>query len=117
MLWWEHCQTEDYPSHPQKPTLSRSGGNLFFTCSSLAPPVAPPFSVLWQVDPVKLRQSIRTVIFNQSVVSFPMLVIFYPFLKWTGDPCCQELPTFHWILVELVLFTLVQEILIYYSHR
>uniref|UniRef100_A0A8I5ZS99 Fatty acid hydroxylase domain containing 2 n=1 Tax=Rattus norvegicus TaxID=10116 RepID=A0A8I5ZS99_RAT len=69
------------------------------------------------VDPVKLRQSIRTVIFNQSVISFPMLVILYPFLKWTGDPCCRELPTFHWILVELVLFTLVQEILFYYSHR
>lgn len=28
-------QTEDNPSHSQKPTLSRSGGNLFPTCPSL----------------------------------------------------------------------------------
>lgn len=42
MLWWEHCQTEDYPSHPQKPTLKvgKIGGNLFFTCSSLFCPLA-----------------------------------------------------------------------------
>ncbi|XP_057631783.1 fatty acid hydroxylase domain-containing protein 2 isoform X2 [Chionomys nivalis] len=69
------------------------------------------------VDPVKLRQSIRTVVFNQTVISLPMLVIFYPFFKWRQDPCCQELPTFHWFLVELAFFTLVEEILFYYSHR
>ncbi|XP_028638345.1 fatty acid hydroxylase domain-containing protein 2 [Grammomys surdaster] len=69
------------------------------------------------VDPVKLRQSIRTVIFNQSVISFPMLVIYYPFLKWRRDPCSRELPTFHWFLVELAFFTLVEEILFYYLHR
>nr|XP_048293714.1 fatty acid hydroxylase domain-containing protein 2 isoform X2 [Myodes glareolus] len=36
---------------------------------------------------------------------------------WRRDPCCQELPTFHWFLVELAFFTLVEEILFYYSHR
>ncbi|XP_031208192.1 fatty acid hydroxylase domain-containing protein 2 [Mastomys coucha] len=69
------------------------------------------------VDPVKLRQSIRTVIFNQTLISFPMLVIYYPFLMWRRDPCCRELPTFHWFLMELAVFTLVEEILFYYSHR
>ncbi|XP_051023231.1 fatty acid hydroxylase domain-containing protein 2-like [Acomys russatus] len=69
------------------------------------------------VDPVKLRHVIRTVIFNQTVISLPMLAICYPFLKWRGDPCSRELPTFHWVLLAMALFTLVDEILFYYSHR
>ncbi|XP_059126593.1 fatty acid hydroxylase domain-containing protein 2 isoform X2 [Peromyscus eremicus] len=69
------------------------------------------------VDPVKLRQSVRTVVFNQTMISLPMLVIFYPFFKWRGDPCSRELPTFHWFLVELALFTLAEEIFFYYAHR
>ncbi|XP_021067384.2 fatty acid hydroxylase domain-containing protein 2 [Mus pahari] len=69
------------------------------------------------VDPVKLRQSIHTVLFNQNFISIPMLVIYYPFLKWRRDPFCRELPTFHWFLVEMALFTLLQEILFYYAHR
>uniref|UniRef100_H0XG30 Fatty acid hydroxylase domain containing 2 n=1 Tax=Otolemur garnettii TaxID=30611 RepID=H0XG30_OTOGA len=69
------------------------------------------------VDPVKLRQSTRTVLFNQFMISLPMIVFLYPFLKWWGDPCRRELPTFHWFLLELVIFTLTEEVLFYYSHR
>ncbi|KAK2116598.1 Fatty acid hydroxylase domain-containing protein 2 [Saguinus oedipus] len=69
------------------------------------------------VDPVKLHQSIRTVLFNQCMISFPMVVFLYPFLKWWGDPCRRELPTFHWFLLELAIFTLIEEVLFYYSHR
>ncbi|XP_023569030.1 fatty acid hydroxylase domain-containing protein 2 isoform X1 [Octodon degus] len=69
------------------------------------------------VDPVKLRQSIRTVLSNQYMISFPMVVFLYPFLKWWGDPCRRELPTFHWFLLELAIFTLIEEVLFYYSHR
>ncbi|XP_073913165.1 fatty acid hydroxylase domain-containing protein 2 isoform X1 [Castor canadensis] len=69
------------------------------------------------VDPVKLRQAIHTVLFNQYMISLPMVVFLYPFLKWLGDPCRQELPTFHWFLLELAIFTLMEEVLFYYSHR
>uniref|UniRef100_G3T2W7 Fatty acid hydroxylase domain containing 2 n=1 Tax=Loxodonta africana TaxID=9785 RepID=G3T2W7_LOXAF len=69
------------------------------------------------VDPVRLRQSICTVLFNQCVVSLPMVTFLYPFLKWWGDPCRRELPTFHWFLLELVIFTLIEEVMFYYSHR
>ncbi|KAM6224234.1 fatty acid hydroxylase domain-containing protein 2 [Rhynchocyon petersi] len=69
------------------------------------------------VDPVKLRQAIRTVLFNQFMLSFPMVAILYLLLKWKGDPCRRELPTFHWFLLELVIFTLIEEVLFYYSHR
>ncbi|KAF3828244.1 hypothetical protein GH733_004941 [Mirounga leonina] len=69
------------------------------------------------VDTEKLRQSIRTVLFNQVVISLPMLVFLYPILKLWGDPCHRELPTFHWFLLELVIFTLIEEVLFYYTHR
>ncbi|XP_004696805.1 fatty acid hydroxylase domain-containing protein 2 [Echinops telfairi] len=69
------------------------------------------------VDPVKLRQALRAVLFNQFVISLPIVIALYPFLKWWGDPCRRELPTFHWFLLELVIFTLVEEVMFYYSHR
>lgn len=69
------------------------------------------------VDPVKLRQAVSTVLVNQFMISFPMVVFFYPFLKWRGDPCRRELPTFHCFLLELAVFTLMEEVLFYYSHR
>lgn len=72
---------------------------------------------LGQVDPVKLRQSIRTVLFNQHFITCPVLVVLYPILRLWGDPCRRELPTFHWFLLELAFFTLTEEVMFYYSHR
>lgn len=69
------------------------------------------------VDPVKLRQSIRTVLFNQHFITCPVLVVLYPILRLWGDPCRRELPTFHWFLLELAFFTLTEEVMFYYSHR
>lgn len=76
----------------------------------------PPF-LPWQVDAEKLRRSIRTVLFNQYMISLPMVVLLYPVLKLWGNPCRRELPTFHWFLLELTVFTLIEEVLFYYSHR
>ncbi|OCT88310.1 hypothetical protein XELAEV_18016944mg [Xenopus laevis] len=69
------------------------------------------------VDPVKLRQAVITVLVNQVFLSFPMIVLMYPIMLWRGNPCGPELPTFHWVLLELSVFALVEEILFYYSHR
>lgn len=69
------------------------------------------------VDMVKLRQSIRTVLFNQYFISMPMLLLLYPVLRHRADPCRRQLPTFQWFLLELVVFTLLEEALFYYSHR
>ncbi|CAN0449699.1 unnamed protein product [Rangifer tarandus platyrhynchus] len=60
------------------------------------------------VDPMKLHQSILMILFNQFVISLPMLVSLYPILKLWGDPCHRECPTFHWFLLELVVFTLIK---------
>uniref|UniRef100_A0A8C5P805 Fatty acid hydroxylase domain-containing protein n=1 Tax=Leptobrachium leishanense TaxID=445787 RepID=A0A8C5P805_9ANUR len=69
------------------------------------------------VDPAKLRHAAITVLCNQVFISFPMVLLMYPFMKWRGNPCGTELPTFHWVLLELTVFVLVEEILFYYSHR
>lgn len=66
---------------------------------------------------MKLRQSIRTVVFNQFMISLPIVVFLYFILKLRGEPCHRELPTFHWFLLELAIFTLIEEVLFYYSHR
>lgn len=70
-----------------------------------------------QVDPVKLRQAVKTVFFNHIFISGPMVVIAYQLMSWRGDPCGPELPTFHWALLELAIFSMLEEILFYYSHR
>ncbi|XP_015103933.1 fatty acid hydroxylase domain-containing protein 2 isoform X1 [Vicugna pacos] len=69
------------------------------------------------VDPEKLHRAVRTVLFNQFVISLPITAFLYPILKLRGDPCRRELPTFHWFLLELAVFTLIEEVLFYYSHR
>lgn len=87
------------------------GKDLHLTLSHLPP------SFPGQVDPVKLRQSVRTVLLNQLLISLPIVVFLYPALKLWRDPCRRELPTFHWFLLELAVFTLIEEIMFYYSHR
>ncbi|MBN3296239.1 FXDC2 protein, partial [Amia calva] len=47
----------------------------------------------------------------------PMVVAMYCLMKWRGNPCGPELPTFHWVLLELTVSGLLEEILFYYSHR
>ncbi|XP_043841734.1 fatty acid hydroxylase domain-containing protein 2 [Dromiciops gliroides] len=69
------------------------------------------------VDSTKLRQALVTVLFNQYIISLPMLGLCYPFFKWQEDPCRPELPTFHWFLLELSVFVLIEEVMFYYSHR
>ncbi|KAM9373599.1 fatty acid hydroxylase domain-containing protein 2 [Phaethornis superciliosus] len=71
-------------------------------------------------DPVntkKLRQAIYTALFNQFFISFPMLVSMFYTMKWWGNTFSKELPTFQWFLVDLSIFTLVEEVLFYYTHR
>ncbi|NXF29350.1 FXDC2 protein, partial [Nyctibius bracteatus] len=69
------------------------------------------------VDTKKLRQAIYTALCNQFCVSLPMLVPMFYIMKWWGNTFSKELPTFHWFLVELSVFTIIEEILFYYTHR
>ena len=71
----------------------------------------------WQVDQGKLWHAIRQVVFNQVMVSGPMVVGIYYLSSWRGDPLNAELPTFHRGLMELAVCSLVEELMFYYSHR
>lgn len=69
------------------------------------------------VDGVKLRHVIMTVIVNQTIISIPFMYLSFIVMKWRGCSFGRELPTFHWVVFELVVFTLVEEVMFYYSHR
>lgn len=71
---------------------------------------------LWQVDKAKLIGAIKGVLFNQFL-GFLLTVVLYPFYLRCGGSFGSELPTFQWVLVELLVFILVEEVGFYYSHR
>ncbi|KAJ6667846.1 hypothetical protein lerEdw1_016167, partial [Lerista edwardsae] len=68
------------------------------------------------VDREKLHNVIRTVQFN-ALISVPVIMLVWLIMKQRGEPCSLQLPTFHWFLVELSIFILLEEIFFYYSHR
>uniref|UniRef100_A0A671KPT2 Fatty acid hydroxylase domain-containing protein 2-like n=1 Tax=Sinocyclocheilus anshuiensis TaxID=1608454 RepID=A0A671KPT2_9TELE len=69
------------------------------------------------VDAAQLRHAVKTVLFNQVCLSGPVVVLTYMVMKRRGEPCGPELPTFHWVLLELSVCGLMEEILFYYTHR
>ncbi|KAI4462903.1 sterol desaturase [Holotrichia oblita] len=69
------------------------------------------------VDTKRLLKVIWCVIFNQTVVATPLAIIFYYAMKYRGVTNVRELPTFHWVLLELAMDILLEEIGFYYSHR
>lgn len=70
-----------------------------------------------QVEPAKLRQALKCVTLNQLFISGPIVVAIYHLMSLRGTPCGPELPTFHWALMELAFFSILEEIMFYYSHR
>ncbi|CAG5124178.1 unnamed protein product [Candidula unifasciata] len=86
----------------------------------------PSFLVKYKIQtdkncPLKmsdLKRAIKTALFNQTVVGLPFTVLLYLLMRWrgcSGSPV--DLPTFHWAVVEMIVFTLIEEICFYYSHR
>uniref|UniRef100_A0A1L8DYC4 Putative c-4 sterol methyl oxidase n=1 Tax=Nyssomyia neivai TaxID=330878 RepID=A0A1L8DYC4_9DIPT len=69
------------------------------------------------VDNKRLMQVISTVLFNQFVVGIPMSMAGYKLMTYRGLVPLRELPTFHWVLLELAVCILIEELGFYYSHR
>ncbi|XP_068134401.1 fatty acid hydroxylase domain-containing protein 2 [Hyperolius riggenbachi] len=69
------------------------------------------------VELARLLSAVKVVFCNQIFLSFPMVLFMYVYMQWRGNPCSIELPTFHWVLLELSVFVMVEEMLFYYSHR
>ncbi|XP_033125808.1 fatty acid hydroxylase domain-containing protein 2-like [Anneissia japonica] len=71
-------------------------------------------------DPVsrpQLMKALKVVLFNQFVVTSMYSLLCMPIVQWRGDCILRELPTVHWVLVELAVFLIFEEIGFYYSHR
>lgn len=85
----------------------------------------PAALVRYKIQPTKNKSLtigrilpvILQVLFNQTVVGLPFAVIAIYLLQLRGYSYGPELPTFHWVLMELVIFTLSEEVAFYYSHR
>lgn len=65
----------------------------------------------------KLWRAVKLVLFNQIVVGTLVSIVLHPFLLKRGCSFSTELPGFHWVLFEIGIFTLVEEVGFYYSHR
>ena len=70
-----------------------------------------------QVDRKKFIRAVKLVLFNQIVVGGAVSLVLYPVYAWRGCSFTPELPGFHWVLFEIAVFTLVEEVGFYYSHR
>jgi fatty acid hydroxylase domain-containing protein 2 len=65
----------------------------------------------------KLGKAVGLVLFNQSIVYVPFMAITFYFMRARGCQFHGDLPTFQWVLFEIVIFTLVEEVAFYYTHR
>ncbi|XP_065160994.1 fatty acid hydroxylase domain-containing protein 2 isoform X2 [Atheta coriaria] len=71
-------------------------------------------------EPVETRKLIKviwSVLVNQFLVGVPLGCLIYVFMDYRGFPPIRELPTFHWVLLELAVHIIMEEIGFYYSHR
>jgi len=69
------------------------------------------------VDSKRLLKVIWSVILNQFLVGIPVSSFLYYIMLYRGFPPIRELPTFHWVLLELAIHIIMEEIGFYYSHR
>jgi len=69
------------------------------------------------VDPRRLLQAAFWVVFNQVAVGWVMGEGCYYLLCLRGFDTGRQLPTFQWVLFELTVFILIDELGFYYSHR
>ncbi len=56
------------------------------------------------------------MIINQIFVGIPFCIIGHYSLRWRGYEW-GKLPTFQWVLLELSICILIEELVFYYSHR
>nr|XP_018915402.1 PREDICTED: fatty acid hydroxylase domain-containing protein 2 [Bemisia tabaci] len=69
------------------------------------------------VDLKRILMVILNVLTNQFIVGMIVGLLWYRLMLWRGFPEIKTLPSFHWVLAELSVHILVEEISFYYSHR
>ncbi|KAK3099658.1 hypothetical protein FSP39_007604, partial [Pinctada imbricata] len=69
------------------------------------------------VDKDKLKRALKQVVFNQVIIGLPFIYVMYKVMKYRGCDFTGELPSFQWVLLEIAVYALVEELGFYYSHR
>ncbi|KAL0278419.1 UNVERIFIED_CONTAM: hypothetical protein PYX00_000246 [Menopon gallinae] len=69
------------------------------------------------LQPGRLKQVVGNVIFNQIVVGIPSIYIGGALVRWRTSPPLRQIPDFHWVLLQFVFFSLVEEVCYFYIHR
>uniref|UniRef100_A0A1I8GMH9 Fatty acid hydroxylase domain-containing protein n=2 Tax=Macrostomum lignano TaxID=282301 RepID=A0A1I8GMH9_9PLAT len=85
----------------------------------------PKFLLKYKVQPDKnapidkrmLAKAVATVLFNEFVVAPPFMLLMFALYSWRGVAFSGELPTFQWVILEIAVFSLTEEVFFYYSHR
>lgn len=71
----------------------------------------------FQPEMPKLWKAVKLVLFNQTVVGIPFCMVMSYIYEWRGCSVGGELPTFPWVMFEILVFSFVEEFFFYYSHR
>lgn len=70
-----------------------------------------------QVELPQFLKTLRRVLFNQFIIGIPFSIGVYYMMALRGCEMGGELPTFTWVMLEIIVHTLVEEVFFYYSHR
>lgn len=68
------------------------------------------------VDSKKFRNLVWTVFRNTTLIQIPLVIAGHYAHQWRGRPDVTILPTFHQVIFELAIFSLVEEVMFFYSH-
>nr|XP_045613309.1 fatty acid hydroxylase domain-containing protein 2-like isoform X2 [Procambarus clarkii] len=71
-------------------------------------------------EPIELKKLVKCIVWvniNQTIVSILFSMLCYYLMSLRGFDQSTQLPTFHWVLFELIVCILLEEIGFYYSHR
>ena len=69
------------------------------------------------MDMQLFKKTVKLVLFNQMVVGLVFCYgVTWAFLK-RGNPIGGELPSFPWVMFEILVFSFVEEFFFYYTHR
>lgn len=71
----------------------------------------------FQVSVGQVMKVVHQVLINQTLVGIPFGIMAYYLMVWRGYNSGVTLPTFQWVLLELIFCVLIEEAGFYYSHR
>ena len=76
-----------------------------------------PAHFLSQVNWTRYKKALMLATFNNTIVATGFSLAFYQLIKWRGNSCGYELPSFSRAIFDFLGFLICEEIGFYYTHR